>query len=228
MSDTYQSLSHARWNGKYHVVFVPKRRRKTLYSALRKALGALFHAWARQKECRIMEGHVMPDHGHLCLESPPQHAVASVIGFLKGKSAIAMARQFHGRERNFTGEHFWARGYAVATVGVELEQVRAYIRDQQSADEEGRLERNCQRQHAWAKTPVVRSTAFAAALLSKPPALPGVSDFARLDFTGLTALRLHDAAGMVRPPAPRVCCAGFVGGRAGCGHVERGPLYARV
>src|SRR5207248_10202415 len=102
--------------------------------------------------------------------------VASVIGFLKGQSAIAIARQFSGRERNFTGEHFWARGYAVSTVGFELEQVRAYIRDQQSADEEGRFERKSQRQHALAKTYVVRLTAFEAALLIKPPALPGVSD----------------------------------------------------
>ena len=139
MSDTSQSLSHARWNCKYHVVFVPKRRRKTLYGTIRKALGAIFHELARQKECRIIEGHLMPDHVHICIEIPPKHSVASVIGFLKGKSAIAIARQLSRRERNFTGEHFWARGYAVSTVGFELEQVRAYIRDQQSADEEGRF-----------------------------------------------------------------------------------------
>jgi putative transposase len=75
----------------------------------------------------------------MCIEIPPTYAVASIIGFLKGKSAIAMARQFRGRERNFTGEHFWARGYAVSTVGFELEQVRAYIRDQDAADEQGRF-----------------------------------------------------------------------------------------
>lgn len=94
---------------------------------------------ARQKECRILEGHVMPDHVHRCIEIPPQHAVASVIGFLKGKSAIAIARQCSGRERNFTGEHCWARGYAVSAVGCELEQVRASIRDQEQADEQGRF-----------------------------------------------------------------------------------------
>jgi len=81
----------------------------------------------------------MSDHVHICMEIPPKHSVASVIGFLKGKSAIAIARQFSGRERNFTGEHFWARGYAASTVGFELEQVRAYIRDQESADDEGRF-----------------------------------------------------------------------------------------
>ena len=168
MSDTSQSLSHSRWNGKYHVVFVPKRRRKTLYGTIRKALGAIFHELARQKECRILEGHLMPDHVHICIEIPPKHAVASVIGFVKGQSAIAIARQCNGRERNCTGEHFWARGYAVSTVGFELEQGRAYSRDQEAGDEEGRFE---------SKTQVVRSTAFEAALLIKPPALPGVSDF---------------------------------------------------
>jgi len=103
------------------------------------ALGVIFHELARQKECRIIEGHVMPDHVHMCIEIPPKHAVASVIGLLQGKSAIAIARQFGGRECNFTGEHFWARGYAVSTVGFELEQVRAYIREQEQADGEGRF-----------------------------------------------------------------------------------------
>jgi putative transposase len=139
MSDTYQSLSHSRWHCQYHGVFVPKRRRKTLYGTLRKALGAIFHEWARQKECRIMEGHVMPDHVPMCSEIPPKHSVASVLGFLQGKSAIAIARQLSGRERNFTGEHFWARGDAVSTVGFELEPVRASMRDPQSTDEAGRL-----------------------------------------------------------------------------------------
>jgi putative transposase len=137
MSNTYQSLSHSRWDCKYPVVFVPKRRRKTLFGRIRRELGPIFHELARQKECRIIEGHVMPDHVHMCIAIPPKHAVASVIGFLKGKSAIAMARQFGGRERNFSGEHFWARGYAVSTVGFELEQVRAYIRDQEATDEQG-------------------------------------------------------------------------------------------
>jgi len=139
MSDTYQSLSHSRWNCKYHVVFVPKRRRKTLYGPIRQALGAIFHELARQQACRIIAGHLLPDHVHMGIEIPPKHSVASVIGFLKGKSAIAIARQLSGRERNFTGEHVWERGDAVSTVGFELEQVRAYIRDQQRTDEEGRF-----------------------------------------------------------------------------------------
>jgi putative transposase len=122
MSDTYQSLSHSRWNCKYHVVFVPKRRRKSLYGNIRKALGPIFHELARQKDCRILEGHWMPDHVHICLEIPPKHAVATVIGFLQGKSAIATARQFSGRERNCTGEHFWARRSWSATRSSKIAQ----------------------------------------------------------------------------------------------------------
>ena len=133
MSDLYQSLSHSKWDCKYQVVFVPKRRRKAMFGELRRQLGAIFHALAKQKECEIVEGHLMPDHVHMCIAIPPKHAVASVIGFLKGKSAIAIAR-LSGKERNFTGEHFWARGYAVSTVGFELEQVKKYIRDQEEAD----------------------------------------------------------------------------------------------
>ena len=134
MENNSQSLAHSRWECKYHVVFVPKRRRRQLYGQSRRQLGAIFPALARQKECQIIEGHVMPDQVHMCLTLPPKYAVAQVIGFLKGKSAIAIARQFGGKERNFTGEHFWARGYAVSTVGFELEQIRAYIRKQDDED----------------------------------------------------------------------------------------------
>ena len=137
MEDRYQSLAHSRWDCKYHIVFVPKRRRRQLYGQIRRQLGAIFHALARQKECQIVEGHLLPDHVHICIAIPPKHAVAQVIGFLKGKSAIAIARQFGGKERNFTGEHFWARGYAVSTVGFELAQVRAYIRAQEDDDPDG-------------------------------------------------------------------------------------------
>ena len=139
MVGSYQSLSHSKWNCKFHVVFVPKRRRKALFGNIRTKLGPIFHELARQKECRIVEGHLSADHVHMCIEIPPKHAVASVIGFLKGKSAIAIAREFGGRERNFNGEHFWARGYAVSTVGFELEQVRKYIREQEVTDEQGRF-----------------------------------------------------------------------------------------
>ena len=111
MSDLYQSLSHSKWDCKYHVVFIPKRRRKVLFAKLRPHLGAIFHALARQKECQIHEGHLLLDHVHMCIAIPPKHPVASVIGFLKGKSAIAMAR-LCGKERNFHGRAFlgpWIR-----------------------------------------------------------------------------------------------------------------------
>jgi putative transposase len=104
MSETYQSLSHSKWDCKYHVVFVPKRRRKAIFGQTRRQLGAIFHALARQKECQIIEGHLMADHVHMCIAIPPKHPVASVIGFLKGKSAIAIAR-LCGKQRNFSGEH---------------------------------------------------------------------------------------------------------------------------
>ena len=139
MNEAYQSLSHSRWDCKYHVVFVPKRRRKALFGSIRQKLGGVFHELARQKECRIVQGHMLPDHVHMCIEIPPKYAVASIVGFLKGKSAIAIAREFAGKERNFTGEHFWARGYAVSTVGFNLEQVKAYIRTQEADDEQGRF-----------------------------------------------------------------------------------------
>ena len=135
MAESYQSLAHSKWDCKYHVVFIPKRRRKALYGQIRKQLGQIFHELARQKECQIIEGHMVRDHVHMCLAIPPKHAVASIIGFLKGKSAIAIARKFTGRERNYMGEHFWARGYCVSTVGYDIEIVRAYIRDQEESDE---------------------------------------------------------------------------------------------
>ena len=136
MSDLYQSLSRTKWDCKYHVVFVPKRRRKVLFGKIRRALGPIFHALARQKECQVIEGHVLPDHVHMLISIPPKHAVSSVIGFLKGKSAIAIVRQFCGKDRNFMGEHFWARGYAVSTVGFEEEKIKQYIKDQEGHDQQ--------------------------------------------------------------------------------------------
>jgi putative transposase len=135
MAESFKSLAHSKWDCKYHVVFIPKRRRKAMFGTIRKHLGTIFHDLARQKECTIIEGHIMPDHVHMCIEIPPKHSVASVIGFIKGKSAITIARKFSGRERNYTGEHFWARGYCVSTVGYDIEVVKAYIRDQEDSDE---------------------------------------------------------------------------------------------
>lgn len=136
MSDLYHSLAHSKWDCKYHLVFIPKKRKKVLFGKIRPALGKVFHALAAMKDCRIISGHLMADHVHMCVEIPPKFAVSAIIGFLKGKSAIAIARQFSGKERNFTGEHFWARGYAVSTVGFELEQILKYIKEQEAEDEE--------------------------------------------------------------------------------------------
>ena len=131
MSDLYKSLSHSRWDCKYHVVFIPKGRKKVLFGKVRKDIGKIFHELAKQKECNIIEGYTKSDHVHMCIEIPPKHAVASIIGFIKGKSAIAIARYYQGKERNYTGANFWARGYAVSTVGFEIEQILKYIREQE-------------------------------------------------------------------------------------------------
>ena len=104
------SLSHTKWECKYHVVFIPKYRRKALYGELRRHMGQVFHELARQKECKVEEGHLMPDHVHMLLSIPPKYSVSAVLGFIKGKSAIHIARTFSGKRRNFVGQHFWARG----------------------------------------------------------------------------------------------------------------------
>jgi putative transposase len=131
----YQSLSHTRWDCKYHVVYIPKRRKKRIFGQLRRHLGEVFHELAEQRGCKIVEGHLMPDHVHMCISIPPKYSVSSVVGYLKGKSAITIARRFGGRQRNFTGEVFWARGYFVSTVGLDEAMVRAYIRNQEKEDE---------------------------------------------------------------------------------------------
>ena len=131
----YQSLSHTRWDCKYHVMFIPKRRRKAIYGALRRNLGEIFRELALQRECKIVEGHLMIDHVHMCLSIPPKLSVSNVVGYIKGKSAISIARNYGGRQKNFTGEVFWARGYFVSTVGLDEEMVRAYIRNQELEDE---------------------------------------------------------------------------------------------
>ena len=131
----YQSLAHTKWDCKYHVVFIPKRRKKMIFGAIRKHLGQVLHELAIQKECQIVEGHLMQDHVHMCISIPPKHSVSYVVGYIKGKSAISIVRKFMGKARNFTGENFWARGYFVSTVGLNEEMVRAYISNQEKADE---------------------------------------------------------------------------------------------
>ena len=133
MSD-YRSLSHSRWECKYHVVFIPKYRRKQIFGQIKRYLGEVFHRLARQKECLIEEGYLMSDHVHMMISIPPKYSVAQVVGYLKGKSAIHIAREFGRRKRNFRGQNFWARGYFVSTVGRDEAVIREYIRHQEQED----------------------------------------------------------------------------------------------
>ena len=129
-----ERLQHTLWGCKYPGVFIPKYRRKVLFEALRKELGAVSRELARQKNCRIEEGHLRPEHAHMLLSMPPKYAVAGIVGYLKGKGAIHIARTYRGRSRNFLGESFWARGYFVSTVGRDERKIREYIRNQEQED----------------------------------------------------------------------------------------------
>jgi putative transposase len=131
----YQSLTHTRWDCKYHVVFIPKMRKKKIFGVLRQHLGAIFRELAKHKEVEVVEGHLMSDHVHICLGMPPKYVVSNVVGYIKGKSAITIARKYGGRATNFTGEAFWARGYFESTVGLDEAMDRAYIRNQEAEDE---------------------------------------------------------------------------------------------
>ena len=125
------SLSHSRLECKYHVVWIPKCRRKVLYDQLRKNLGEVFHELARQKESKVLEGHLQVDHVHMLISIPPKCSVSQVVGYIKGKSAIHIARTYLGQRKNYGGMSFWARGYFVSTVGTDEDVIRAYIRDQE-------------------------------------------------------------------------------------------------
>lgn len=129
-----QRLQHTLWECKYHVVFIPKYRKKQFFGQIRKDLGRVMKELARQKQCIIEEGHVMPDHIHMLISIPPKYSVSNVIGYIKGKSAIYIARYYRGKKRNFAGERFWARGYFVSTVGRDEEVIKTYIREQEKAD----------------------------------------------------------------------------------------------
>src|SRR5262245_48318053 len=133
--EQFEALNHTQWECKYHVIFIPKCRRKVLYGELRRYLGEVLRRLATQRESRIEEGHLMPDHVHMMISIPPKYSVAQVVGYIKGKSAIHVARVYGERKRNFVGQHFWARGYFVSTVGRDEGVIRAYIRSQEQEDE---------------------------------------------------------------------------------------------
>jgi putative transposase len=128
------SLSHSKWECMFHVTWIPKYRKKKIYGKLRKFLGKMLRDLAKQKGCEVLEGHLMSDHVHMLISIPPKYAVAQVVGFIKGKSAIAVARNFGGRTKNFTGQHFWARGYHVSTVGRDEDAMRQYIKEHEKED----------------------------------------------------------------------------------------------
>lgn len=133
--EDYQSLNHTQWECKYHVIFIPKCRRKVLYGTIRRELGEVFRKLAEQKESKVCEGHLVIDHVHMMLSIPPKYSVSYVVGYIKGKSAIHIARTYGERRRNFVGQHFWARGYFVSTVGRDEGTIRNYIRHQEKEDE---------------------------------------------------------------------------------------------
>ena len=131
--ESYESLNHTKWECKYHLVWIPKYRKKTLYGQLRKELGPVFRQLAFQKESEIVEGSMKMDHVHMLVSIPPKYSVAQVVGYVKGKSAIWVARAT-GRNRNFVGQNFWARGYCVSTIGLDEKTIQEYIRAQEEAD----------------------------------------------------------------------------------------------
>ena len=130
----YKSLSHTRWECKYHIVFIPKNRRKVLYQQLNKELREIFVELARQKESKIEKGSIQPDHVHMLISIPPKYSVSQVVGYIKGKSAIYIARHYGKKQRNFAGERFWARGYFVSSVGKDEKMIKEYVRRQQAED----------------------------------------------------------------------------------------------
>jgi putative transposase len=135
MTTVTNNLNHSTWDCKYHVVFTPKYRKKVLYGAIRRDLRDVFHRLAKQKECTIESGHLMPDHVHMLITIPPKHSVATIVGFLKGKSSIWIAQNVANKARNFVGHKFWARGYFVSTVGANEQVIRAYIENQEKEDQ---------------------------------------------------------------------------------------------
>ena len=130
----YEKLNHTTWECKYHIVFIPKYRKQSLYGVLRREIGPVIRNLARQYGCDILEGYVMKDHIHMLISIPPKFKVCNAVGYIKGKSAIHIARHYRGKTKNYTGESFWARGYFVSTVGRDEKVIREYIKNQELED----------------------------------------------------------------------------------------------
>jgi putative transposase len=129
----WESQAHVKWDCKYHLVFVPKYRRKAIYGSLRQKIGRILRELCDQLGVELLEGHALADHVHLCVSIPPKYSVAHTVGFLKGKRAVKIHRELLG-ERRMTGLHFWARGYCVSTIGYDEVAVRRYVREQEAND----------------------------------------------------------------------------------------------
>ena len=130
----YNHLNDCTWECKYHIVFTPKYRKKSIFGLIRKELKDVFHRLAGQKECVIEEGYLMKDHVHMLISIPPKHSVSTIVGFIKGKSSIWIAQNISNKKQNFIGHKFWARGYFASTVGADEEVVRKYVQNQESDD----------------------------------------------------------------------------------------------
>ena len=171
----YRSLNHSKWACQYHVVFIPKYRKKAIYGSLRRHLGQVLRELARQRESDVEEGHLLADHVHMMVSIPPKYSVAQVIGYIKGKSAICIAREFAGRSRSFVGQHFWARGYFVSTLGRDERAIRAYIRAQEQEDrrqEQLRLDES-KPPVGWLKWRVAATSCRFERLTTKAPGFAG-------------------------------------------------------
>ena len=130
-------LSHSKWECKYHIIWIPKYRRKVIYGKLRKEIGIILRRLCEYKGIEIIEGKACVNHIHICLSIPPKYSVSSIVGYLKGKSGIIIFERFSHLRKNFKGHSFWARGYYVSTVGLDEARVKNYIKNQEDYDKTG-------------------------------------------------------------------------------------------
>ncbi len=152
----WQSQTHVKWYCRYHVVIVPKYRRKSMYGAIRREVEEIFKELCRRFGIELVEGHVMVDHVHMCLGIPPKYSVANTVGKLKDKAAIII-HQKYGRKRNFVGLHFWARGYCVSTVGLDEPMIREFIRTQEEHEKKKSKSNSTAKRISWqAQNPLHR------------------------------------------------------------------------
>ena len=136
MAKKYNSLAHTAWMCKYHIVFIPKYRRKVIYNQYRKDLIDIIKALCKYKGVEIIEGHMMPDHVHLLLAIPPKYSVSSFMGYLKGKSSLMIYEKWGNMKYKYRNRQFWCRGYYVDTAGKNTKKIKEYIANQLNEDKE--------------------------------------------------------------------------------------------